>query len=86
MHSAKTYCGDLSNSAPIRIPDIMVSLTSHSVVNDHKNDINSDMINFRYMVDKFINDHLKKSGCEFEFIQLAVDLISYFLIVFNSAN
>jgi hypothetical protein len=34
----------------------VVSLTAHRIVNDHKNDITSDMIKFRYMVDKFIND------------------------------
>ncbi len=58
MHNAKPYCRDLSNKVSIRIPDLVVSLTAHRIVNDHKNDIKSDMIKFRYMVDKFINDDI----------------------------
>jgi hypothetical protein len=83
MHNAKAYCRDLSNRFSIRISYLVVSLTAHPIVNDHKISIKSDMINFRYMVDKFINDHLKKSGCETEFIQLAVGFnLSFFLSFF----
>jgi hypothetical protein len=79
MHNAKAYCRDLSNRFSIRISYLVVSLTAHPIVNDHKISIKSDMINFRYMVDKFINDHLKKSGCETEFLfNLQLVLISLF--------
>jgi hypothetical protein len=58
MQNAKAYCGDLSNRVSIRIPDLVVSLIAHPVANDYKNCIKSDIRNFRYMVDKFINDDI----------------------------
>jgi len=58
------------------MPDFAVSFTAHPIImkNDNFNKgIKSDIVHFRYMVAKLINDHLKKSGFETGFIELPID-------------
>jgi hypothetical protein len=83
MHNAEVFCGDLINRVSIRIPDLAVSFTAHPIIikgNDKEinKGIRSDMVHFRYMVAKLMNDHLKKKGSETEFIELPIGFNLFF--------
>jgi hypothetical protein len=67
---------------------LAASFTIHPIImkNDNVNKgRKSDMVHSKYMMTKLINNHLKKSGSEIEFIELPIDfnLLLFFLSFFS---